>query len=92
MLNSTRPSTIREQKRHIGKNHIKCLKAPWMAGCPLGHQAGVPAGRPLFVPPDVPETPGRCPEDFSLVDVPFPFLNNDPRKNHTNVKLVRVSA
>ena len=28
---------------------------------------GTPAGRPLFVPPGVPGTPGRCPENFSSV-------------------------
>ena len=27
---------------------------------------GTPAGRPLFVPPGVPGTPGRCPENFFL--------------------------
>ena len=34
-----------------------------------------PASRPLFVPPGVPATPGRCPGDFFLsVYVPFSFL------------------
>ena len=48
---------------------------------------GTPAGRPLFVPPGVPETPGKCPEDSSWVDVPFssllPFFL---------IKLVRISG
>ena len=37
--------------------------------------AGTPAGRPLFVPPGVPGTPGRCPEDFSSVYVPLSRLS-----------------
>ena len=70
-------SLPREQKRHIRKNHLNFLKTLWMAGCPgknalfcvffySKHQEipGTPAGRPLFVPPGVPGTPGRCPEDF----------------------------
>ena len=70
---------FREQKRHIRKNHIKFLKNPSMAGCPRNTRPvspakffyskqqevpGTPAGRPLFVPPGVPRTPGSCPEDF----------------------------
>ena len=39
----------REQKRHIRKNHIKFLKAPWTGRVSLGHPAGVPAKRPFFL-------------------------------------------
>ena len=72
---------VREQKRHIRKDHIKFLKTSWTAGCPWDTRPvsrqkcqffyskqqeipGTPTGRPLFVSPGVPGTPGRCPEDF----------------------------
>ena len=35
---------------------------------------GTPASRPPFVPPGVPGTSARCPEDVSLVYVPSSFL------------------
>ena len=82
----------REQRRHMRKKTTKPkFKTPSTTTCPRtpsrcpGKNAlsdlsivnnGTPAGRPLFVPPGVPGTPGRCPEDFSQIYVPFSFLTN----------------
>ena len=80
----------RSHKQNRAKIHQKCRKSyfliifdvflPYFEGCCVFLPCRWPSlsqGRPLFVPPGVPGTPGRCPRD-SLKFMPFAFLISGP--------------
>ena len=70
-----------------GDPHFCCQKQQGLAR-PVSRQTcqqeipGTPAGRPLFVPPRIPRTPGRCPEYFLNFMCLFSFLMNTQNAAH----------